>query len=66
MRQGLGQQLKGADADVKSEPGNEQPARPAVTQEQEDSADHCQEPDEGNKDDPVFERSFCEVIDETY
>ena len=51
---------------VKGEPSEHQPASPIVTHEQEDSADDSDYPNDGDKDDPMIERTFRKVIHKAY
>lgn len=54
------------NADMKREPNEQQPAGPAVTEEQEYAADDGEDPNEGDQNDARFERPVCEVIAEAH
>jgi hypothetical protein len=58
--------MKCAHDNVKGEPGEHQPASPVVTHEQEDAPDDSDYPNEGDKHDPMIERTFQKMIDEAY
>jgi hypothetical protein len=58
--------VKRADDNVKGEPSVHQPASPVVPPEQEDSPDDSNNPNDGDRDDPMIERPFRKVINEAY
>ena len=66
MRYRFRQRVKCAHDNVKGEPSEYQPASPVVTHEQENSADHSDYPNDGDKDNPTIERILKKVIDEAY